>query len=55
MQQGYGGSGGCAGSVFVTRFVRVGYAGDMGLCGKIGVKRQGLNHKVVHPSSNERK
>ena len=29
--------------------------GVMGLCGKIGVKRQGLNHKVVHPSSKERK
>ena len=25
---------------FFTRFVRVGYAGDMGLCGKIGGKRQ---------------
>lgn len=40
MQQGYGGSGGCAGSVFVTYFVGVGMR-VMGLCDKAGLNDKG--------------
>ena len=39
---------------FCYLFCRGGYAG-YGAVRQSRVKRQGLNHKVVHPSSNERK